>query len=270
MQLETILEKLDHRDGIWFADQIGEISYPDEGSDHCYQVEDKSFWFVHRNKCILALVGQFLAKGDSFLDVGAGNGFVARAVQDAGYTCAVLEPSLAGCINAKQRGLKYVVNGESNTVDIPEKSFDAIGIFDVLEHIDDRQTFLENLRKLLKPGGKLFVTVPAYQKLWSYEDVHAGHFLRYTRGILDTELQMAGFRERFSSYLFSWLVLPVALLRSVPYKLGKRQAGEVKQDHSEAKAMQKALSFEIEKLKNKKSVAFGTSVIAVYENTSTE
>ncbi len=259
-----LFDRLKLHEGIWFAESSGKISYPDDGNDACYQVEEHSFWFQHRNKCILALVERHLPKDGVFMDVGGGNGFVAKAVQDAGYSVVLVEPFQAGCVNARKRGVNHVVSGVANTQNFPENSIDAIGIFDVLEHIEDRPAFLAELRRLLKPRGKLFITVPAYDFLWSQEDLLAGHYLRYTRKGLMADLQTARFKSIFSSYFFSWLVLPILFFRALPHALGSKEVGEVQKDHAKGSAAQKALSFEISRIGKHKMVASGSSVIGVF------
>jgi SAM-dependent methyltransferase len=80
------------------------------------------------------------------------------------------------------------------------KKFDLIGIFDVLEHIADDVQVLRDLYSLIKPGGALLLTVPAFQSLWSYFDVAALHIRRYRQNELNSKLQMAGFKIENTSY----------------------------------------------------------------------
>ena len=71
-------------DGLWHAAQCEAISYPEEGNAACLAVEDSSFWFRHRNRCIEAAVATALAPRQGFfLDVGAGNGYVARGLNQS-------------------------------------------------------------------------------------------------------------------------------------------------------------------------------------------
>jgi hypothetical protein len=64
-------------DGIFYSTRIGAVSYPEEGNEACFEVEDHSFWFRHRNDCIRELVRNFQPKGKGpIFDVGGGNGFL--------------------------------------------------------------------------------------------------------------------------------------------------------------------------------------------------
>jgi len=72
-------------------------------------------------------------------------------------------------------------------------SVDAAGAFDVTEHIEDDLGFLRELGGILRPGGRLYVTVPAFPFLWSQEDTDTGHYRRYTLPAIEAVLRKAGF-----------------------------------------------------------------------------
>jgi SAM-dependent methyltransferase len=207
--------------GIFYAGEVGEISYPEEGNETCFQIEDQSFWFQHRNECIRELVRKFppRVKGPIF-DVGGGNGFVAKGLMDAGWDVVLVEPGLSGARNAKKRGLEHVICGTTHSAGFKNGSLPAIGVFDVLEHIKDDLGFLRHLRDLLEPRGMLYLTVPAYNFLWSHEDVDAGHFRRYTLRAMEKKLIQAGLEPIFETYIFRFLPIPVFLFRTLPYRLG--------------------------------------------------
>jgi len=212
-------------DGIWYAAEPEAVSYPSEGNDQCFEIEDRSFWFQHRNACIVELVKKFPPRGNGpIYDVGGGNGFVAKGLIDAGWDVVLVEPGPAGARNAKKRGVRHVVCATTQAAGFGEGGMSAIGAFDVVEHIDDDNAFLRHLWGLLEPGGMLYLTVPAYQWLWSQHDVVAGHFRRYTLGDLREKLDLAGFSWCFGSYFFRVLPLSVFLLRSLPFRLGLRSA----------------------------------------------
>jgi SAM-dependent methyltransferase len=187
---------------------------------------------------------------------------------DAGWDVVLVEPGPSGARNAKKRGLEHVICGTTHSAGFKNSTLPAIGVFDVVEHIEDDLGFLLHLRDLLKPGGMLYLTVPAYKFLWSHEDVNAGHFRRYTLASMKMKLLVAGLEPIFETYIFGFLTLPVFLLRTLPYRLGlvgKGGAGkEVKRDHSQKQGLMGAImasSFESElnKIRTAKSQGFGGS-----------
>jgi len=208
-------------DGIWCASAQEAVSYPVEGNDRCFEIEDKSFWFQHRNACIIELVKKFPPRGNGpIFDVGGGNGFVAKGLMDAGWDVVLVEPGPAGARNAKARGLQNVVCATTQAARFDPSCMPAIGVFDVVEHIGDDVAFLRHLHDLLEPGGMLYLTVPAYNFLWSSADVSAGHFRRYDLRTLRRKLEGAGLVPVFASYFFRFLPLSVFLFRSLPFRLG--------------------------------------------------
>ena len=102
--LNTIADNIELRDGIWYSKTQETVSYPKEGSDLSLIVEEKSYWFQHRNKCISELVKKF-APNKIFFDIGGGNGFVSLGLQKSGIDTILIEPSIQGIRNAKERGL---------------------------------------------------------------------------------------------------------------------------------------------------------------------
>lgn len=207
--------------GIWSSHEIYDISYPTEGSESCFSVEDSSFWFKHRNNCIVSLVKSY-PPGDSetIFDIGGGNGFVSMGLANAGFDVALVEPSRVGAINAKSRGIENVICATTDAAKFRQHTLSAVGLFDVIEHIQDDLSFLKSIRGLLKKGGRLYATVPSYSFLWSGEDISAGHYRRYTCEAITDVLRSAGFEIEFSSYIFRFLPIPVLLLRVLPYRLG--------------------------------------------------
>lgn len=208
-------------DGLWWPRTRSPVDYPDEGNAFCFQVEDHSFWFEHRNACILAAMARYPPLGAVF-DIGGGNGFVTRALVHAGLPAVVVEPGPSGARNAQSRGLDPVICSTLDDAGFAEGSLPAAGLFDVLEHIKDDAGVLRQLARLIAPGGRLYLTVPAYQWLWSNEDVISGHHRRYTRRRLSDLVHAAGFTVEFATYFFWPLPLPILLLRAIPARLGRR------------------------------------------------
>jgi SAM-dependent methyltransferase len=212
-------------EGIYTSNGTHQVSYSEGGHDSCFQVEDRSFWFQHRNDCISSMVARYPYHG-ALLDIGGGNGYVAKRLADDGGDVVLLEPGWIGARNARHaRGLEHVVCATVEEADFRPGSFGALGMFDVIEHVEDDRGFLEGVSELLGRGGKLYLTVPCHQWLWSAADVDAGHFRRHTeislRNLLD-----GLFHIDYLTYFFRPLVLPQYLLRALPYRLGLfRQRG---------------------------------------------
>lgn len=111
MNINSFTNNLAEKNGIWFSKTSQDISYPDEGNSLCYQLEDNSFWFRHRNSCIVSLVKRF-SPNSVFFDIGGGNGFVAYGLQKIGVVSVLLEPGITGIENAKKKRAKqsYMLN----------------------------------------------------------------------------------------------------------------------------------------------------------------
>lgn len=213
------------KDGIWYANKTEPVSYPSKGNEACFEIEDQSFWFKHRNNCIIELVKKFPPRGKGpIFDVGGGNGFVAKGLMNAELDVVLVEPGATGARNAKRRGLQHVVCASTLTAGFKPGSMPAIGIFDVLEHIMDDLGFLRHLYDLLEPHGMLYLTVPAYNFLWSDEDVYANHSRRYSLWELQKLCFKVGFDVKFLTGIFQWLIAPIFCFRALPYRLlGKRE-----------------------------------------------
>lgn len=226
VDLQAIVEGLSFDPaGYWVARTTQAISYPEEGNERCSLVEDQSFWFRHRNRVLVDILHRYPISGPLF-DIGGGNGFVALGLGQAGIPTVLVEPGQVGAANALRRGVPDVICATLETAGFKPGTLPGVGLFDVLEHIKDDQGFLRTIHRLLKPDGRIYLTVPAYQALWSVDDDHAGHFRRYTCRHLRKTLQGGGFTVEYSTYFFWFLPLPVLLFRSLPTRLGWRKSVE--------------------------------------------
>ena len=205
--------------GIWRARETEEVFYPETGNAESFGLEDDSFWFRHRNGCIVALVERFQPEG-AIVDVGGGNGFVAQALINAGFDCILLEPGPTGALNAKtHREIPEVICSTIQGARFASSSVAAVGLFDVLEHVEDDHGMVADLARVLKSNGLFFGTVPAYRWLWSTADEFARHHRRYTResllGLLGRDYDVL-----YSTYIFRALTLPIYIVRALPFRLG--------------------------------------------------
>ena len=259
------------KEGIFYAATQSNISYPGDGNDFCYQLESNSFWFKHRNNCIVECVKKYTPR-NIFFDIGGGNGFVAKALEENGISTVLVEPGISGCLNAKKYGLPNIIHATLEDAAFKNNSIPAIGLFDVVEHIEKDGEFLRSVFSILKNDGYVFITVPAYKFLWSEEDVEAGHFRRYTTKTLEAKLKEAGFGIIFSTYIFSVLPIPIFFARTLPNKfgLGKNKIKDEshRKDHEFKKGMlnnflNKIWRSEVNKIRKGISIPFGGSCLIV-------
>jgi SAM-dependent methyltransferase len=209
VDLTTIASGLRRVEGGFYASAGAEVvSYPTAANEGCFELEETSFWFLHRNQIVLDAV-QSLPPEGMLLDVGGGNGFVSRALEEAGWQVALLEPGPDGVRHARVRGLRTVAQSTWDEAGFLPDTLGGVGLFDVLEHVADGDSFLRTIHAALVRGGRLYLTVPAHPWLWSEADRHAGHFRRYARQSLGEELVGAGFAVERMTHFFSFLVLPI-------------------------------------------------------------
>ena len=250
--------------GVWVSPEKRHVSYPEAGNADCFEFEERSFWFNHRNRVITSLARQFPPQGTIY-DVGGGNGYVSLALEQAGFSAAVVEPGETGAANARRRGLTSICSTLEDA-GLDRESLPAIGLFDVLEHVEDEASLLATLYQHLIPGGLLFVTVPALKILWSPDDDYSGHFRRYTTASLNNSLMRAGFQVDRCSWFFWFLPLPVFLLRTIPgwFGAGRQTVESARQNHRPVgRVVTELLDLELRRIDSGRGMPCGSSCFAV-------
>ena len=258
------------KDGIWYTKQQAQVSYPEQGNVLCRRMEEKSFWFKHRNKCIVEAIRLCPPDGEIF-DIGGGNGYVCLAIKNAGIETVLVEPGFEGAMNAHTRGLSPIVCAAFEDAGFKEHTIPAIGLFDIVEHIEDDISFLKDVNRALIPNGRVYITVPAYKFLFSFEDTSARHYRRYTISSLTKKLKSVGFRIDFKTYIFGFLPIPIFFVRTIPSAMGWRRKYSFEKnvkEHSKpanwfGALLTAALDMEIKVLRNKRVIPFGGSCLVV-------
>ena len=180
--------------------------YKSEGLDALHAVEGDHPWFRHRLKVIRGAFAAHVGKNEDILEVGAGTGHTARALREDGYGSLSLgDIHVNGLLYAKQRGFRALYQFDVRYPPFRDH-FDVVALFDVLEHIKEDQRAVGNIREMLRPQGKVLLTVPAHSWLWSRIDEFSGHHRRYDRRGLRSLLTLAGFEVLECRYFFMALV----------------------------------------------------------------
>lgn len=190
-------------------------------------LEAGNFWFCGRNKLILWALETDVPALRNFLEIGCGTGFVISAIskQFPEVCLAGSEYFEEGLLFARDR-LPQATFTQMDARAIPHDSeFDAIGAFDVLEHIELDELVLHQIFKALRPSGVMVITVPQHPWLWSAVDEHACHVRRYTVKELRLKVIQAGF-EIVRSTSFVTALLPAMYLS----RLFQRKKANIKVD----------------------------------------
>jgi SAM-dependent methyltransferase len=173
----------------------------------------KHFWYVGRNNILLDFIDIIMDDSiERILDYGCGAGELMSNLNIAHpskeiHGADISEQAIDFC---NSRGHETVLN--LNIEEPKENYYDLVLCLDVIEHISDDVDFLYKMRNLLRSGGQLLITVPAYEILWSGEDFVSNHFRRYTKKNLKNKLIKAGFGIDKISYYNFLLFFPVVVV----------------------------------------------------------
>lgn len=182
-----------------------------------FEMEKKHFWHTGRKEMVWQMLRRFIkgkASNLKMLDFGCGNGNISYYLRTKGINVEGAETSLSALNFCKIRAdiPLYLIDPEKQTLPFPSESYDIVGLFDVLEHVGKDQLLLEEIFRICRKGGRVIVTVPANEYLWSYFDVISGHKRRYSKIDLVQKLEKTGFKtEKISFYMF--FLLPFMYLR---------------------------------------------------------
>jgi SAM-dependent methyltransferase len=242
------------------------------------EVEDHHFWFRARNRVIGALAAQLAARlspGYRLLEVGCGTGNVLHALTEAcpGGTVIGMDLFEDGLRFARARlPDALLVRGDALHPPFAER-FEIVGMFDVLEHLDDDLGVLRALRRLITDRGALIMSVPAGRTLWSYFDEASRHVRRYEIDELSDKLTRAGFEVEFLSpymgilYPVLWLGRRLAGGRNRaaadPAKTRRLFDRELRVNPIAGAALGAMLALERPWLVRRRRLPFGSSLIAI-------
>jgi SAM-dependent methyltransferase len=239
--------------------------------------DDDHFWYRARNEVIGALVDQVTADlpdGFRVLEVGCGGGTVLRMLERRCRHGLVVGTDLhhAGLALSRRRTPASVVQADIERLPFRVR-FHVVGMFDVLEHLEDDREALLRVRAMTEPGGVLLLTVPSRPSLWSYFDEAAQHQRRYTLRRLTDVVGAAGYDIEYRTEFMVPLLPPAWLQRRVMNRLRprNRHAAPAELAASELgpvppwvnRALRSVLSLESGAVRHRRRLPFGTSAVLV-------
>ena len=197
-----------------------------------YHSFEKNHWWFRARRHILRdqLCALRWPPHPRILEIGTGPGENLYSLYPADAVLAGVEPDPALAETARARGPIpiYEATAETLPAALPDASFDAVTMFDTLEHTEDDLLVLERVKQKLKPGGYLVLSVPAFMFLWGQQDEVNRHYRRYTRKALVARVRQTGYVVTRATYFNTLLFPPVAAFR-LARRLLKRPAA-----HSDA------------------------------------
>ena len=206
---------------------------PREMMEHTYptlfRVEQSHWWFIGRRRILAGFVEAICRsvtdRRPRILDVGCGTG--ANLIMLSKYGDAegvdVSEDALAFC---RERGLDRLKLGAAEELPYEDGTFDLVTAFDVVEHMDDDLACLREMRRVLRPGGRVLLFVPTFMFLWGVQDDVSNHRRRYRLPQLRRVLEQAGFEIERTTYANITFFLPILLGRKLMQVTGIKASNE--------------------------------------------
>lgn len=178
-----------------------------------YEVEKKHWWFVARQHIVRDVIDQRLelVRHSKVLDVGCGTGAILESLAGKFDAYGIDNEQLA-IEFCKKRGINNLYRGTLETFPSSQDQFDLVTLLDVIEHTDDDLALLCQVHKVLKPGGTVLITVPAFRFLWGKHDDINHHKRRYIKSEIERLLVDGGFSVQMVSY-YNTFLFPAALIQ---------------------------------------------------------
>ena len=192
--------------------------------DRMAALDQTHWWYVARRRILADLIAREIKPPSRarILEIGCGTGHNFPVLEKFGSVEALEVDAPARAIASERLG--YPV-GDAPLPDlpgVPDASYDLIALLDVLEHIEGDLAALASIKAKLKPGGRILITVPANEWMWSAHDSVHHHFRRYNPASLRKVAGEAGLKVDLLTH-FNTLLFPLAAAVRIAGKLTRRE-----------------------------------------------
>jgi len=227
-------------------------------------VQEHHWWFSARRQVIASVVSELdLPPRAEILEIGCGTGGNLAMLATFGRLQAMEHDDGARAIAASLGICPVAAGGLPEPVPFDDRHFNLVCLLDVLEHIGDDCSALARARRLLRPSGRLLITVPAYAWLWSGHDDAHHHHRRYTAALLARRAREAGLVVSRLGY-FSTLLFPlIAGIRVAKRLTGAREGSDAALPSPRINSLLTGIFGMERHLVRKRLFPFGTSVMAI-------
>lgn len=193
-----------------------------------YKLGKEYWWLAGKYQMVYNQLAALYPKSGAELDVldmGCGPGNMTDYLTGFGDVVGS-DLSEDALVYSKTRGNDKLFMGLGESLPLKDETFDLLVALDVLEHIDEEARATEELYRVIRPGGRLCMTVPAYQFLWGKHDDMYGHKRRYTAGEVRRKLSSAGFVIEKLTYFEAPFVPPLLVFRKLKNLLNMKDGGD--------------------------------------------
>jgi SAM-dependent methyltransferase len=196
-----------------------------DSSEWQYQAYRTHWWYKARNRILEKVVASLQFKTTpEILEIGCGTGPNLEMLSKYGSTKGIEFSETSLEISHRTLPKIPVQKGWlPDNINVWKQDFDLVCIFDVLEHVEDDETSLQEIKKIIKNDGFLFLSVPAYQWLLGPYDLAGGHYRRYNKKSIENKLIRNGYTLRYSTYINTFL-FPLVLAGRLIEKISSVQS----------------------------------------------
>ncbi len=192
------------------------------------ELDDRHWWYRARRRVLAELIRREVRPpvGAQILELGCGTGHNFAMLEQFGHVDGLELDEEARSLSEKRLGRAVMSSPLPELAGVPDRHYDLIGAFDVIEHIEDDAAALASIAAKLKSGGKFVMTVPAHRWMWSRHDVINHHKRRYSRRSLRRLIDASPLRLDKAGYFNSFL-FPMAVVARMAAKLGGSEDKEM-------------------------------------------